>query len=135
MLKKKKGIWCFYLFMLLITQWAASHLSLWEKDIGEFKLESILSAGKYFGINPFKPRLFLNLYSFAKISYIVVYFCFFLLFLYILMDYKKPRGDSRMKGIEHGSNHFMTKEEVEKYKKTRVTKDFPYTRDCTKKAI
>lgn len=132
MVKKKINIWTisYLIILLLMTQWLASHLSLWESDIGSFNILQLLSVSDYLGVFPFIPKVFFNFFAIKKTSYIVVYSCLLIFQIFSIFKIERPKGDKAIKGIEYGSNHFMSKTELSEYKKTRTTKDFPYSRDC-----
>ena len=133
MVKKKKiSIWTisYLIILLLMSQWFASHLSLWERSIGSFDILQLSSVVNYFGIVPFIPKIFFNIFALKKTSYLVVYSCFFIYQVLSSLKVERPKGDKATKGIEYGSDHFMSKVEIAEYKKERMTKDFPYSRDC-----
>ena len=116
------------LVILIIAQWTASHLALWENTEG-FDITKIFNAMDYMGVSPFDFKTFVIFTEFATMSYSIVYVIVMLILVNMLIKTDVPRGDADVRGKEQGSNHFMSKEEIMTYKKSRMTPTFEYSSD------
>lgn len=123
--KKKPGkTWLILLIVILLTsQYLAAHMSGWLATEGEWDILKLDGFFTYIAQHPF------DVISFNIFAYAVIYGAGFALYFYIIFSRKPPKAE--MKGVEHGSNDFMSAEEMVQYSKTRMTPDFPYSEDVT----
>lgn len=125
--KKKKFPWIFFVVIMLCCQYIAAHVSGWFLEVGEWDIMKLDSLYDYFVEHPF------DVTSFHVVCYLCVYVAGFALFFHSIFKLKPQTAE--MKGMEHGSNSFMTPAEIREYVNQRMTPDFPYQRDCTKEAV
>lgn len=120
--KKKKFPWVWFILLLLACQYLAAHISGWLLTVGEWDIAKLDSLAEYFTARP------LDVMSFHPFAYLFVYAAGLAFFCSQYFKREPPKAE--MKGEEHGSNDFMSHEEIEDYVKRRITPDFPYSLDC-----
>ena len=126
--EKKKKKWKLMLTLtIIICQYVAAHISGWINAMGTFDLMAFDQLFDYFTLHP------LDVKSFNPLAYMLIYAGGFAVFFHMLFSRQPPKAE--MKGVEHGSNRFMTAEEIVQFSADRSTPNFPYSRDVREPGV
>lgn len=111
-----------FVMTLILAQFLAAHASGWILEEGEWDITKIDGLMDYIATHPF------DFVSFSLPVYALVYFLSIGLFIYYCLGVNTPKAE--MKGEEHGSNDFMTPEEIIEFTRQRTTDNLPYLEEA-----
>lgn len=107
--------------VLVGCQYIAAHVSAWMNAVGTLDISRFGELYDYFVSNP------LDVTSFNASAYGFIYMCGIGLYFSWHFNTRPPHAD--MKGEEHGSNDFMTYQELKEFREARILPDFDYCED------
>lgn len=114
------------LLVLAATQYVAAHAARWVNTVGTLDISRIGDLYDSFAEYP------LDVTSFHPGVYGFVYLCGVCLYFVWRFGTRPPHAE--MKGEEHGSNDFMSFQELKEFRESRILPDFDYCEDVRETA-